>query len=197
MDIETQLRDGQVQLRFPQMTLDEFITFCQHNTDLNLERNAEGDVIAMPPADAWGDSRNAEFVADLILWNRARSEPGIVFGPSAGFTLPNGAVRSPDAAWISRKRWDSLSTDAKAAFAQICPEFVVEILSPTDSLVKTQQKMKEYLANGAELGWLFDRKNRTVYIYRPEKDVVTLTEVTEIAGDPEMPGLLIRLDQIF
>ena len=184
-------------LALPRMTHDEFRAFCQRNPDLITELSAEGKLIIMPPADAFGDSRNMEIIGDLIIWNRALPQPGLTFGPSAGFTLPNGAVRSPDAAWISATHWNALTPAQQKTFAHICPEFVVELMSPSDRLKETQAKMDEYMANGAILGFLIDRKTKQVHIYRPGQKTQVLTNRAFVSGDPELPGFVLPLDRIF
>jgi len=150
----------------------------------------------MAPADGFSDSRNTEFTIDLGIWNRSLATPGITFGPSAGFTLPNGAVRSPDVAWISAARWNALPAALSAPFPHIAPDFVVEIMSPSDRLVKAQEKMGEYRDNGVRLGWLIDRANRTVYVYRPGVPVETLSDPATMSGDPELPGLVVNMTRV-
>jgi Uma2 family endonuclease len=190
-------KEGEVLLRAPRWTDAEFYEFCQRNSLLSIERTAEGDIRVMPPADDFTDSRNLEFTIDLGLWNRGLSVPGIAFGPSAGFTLPNGAVRSPDAAWISADRWNALPANLRSPFAHIAPDFVVEILSPSDRKNRAVEKMEEYLANGVRLGWLIDRANRTVSVYRPGVPVEVLADPTTLSGDPELPGLIVNMARVF
>ena len=197
MDVETLFTEERPYLLIRKVTHAEFAAFALANPDLRCEHSAQGDLILMPPADAWGDSRNTEFNADLIIWNRRLPMPGIVFGQSAGFVLPNGATRSPDASWISAARWNALSPEERRGFAPICPDFVMEMLSPSDRLSETQRKMEEYLANGAALGFLIDRKNRTVYIYRPNTPVEVLHDTATLSGDPELPGFSLSLTHIF
>jgi Uma2 family endonuclease len=150
----------------------------------------------MAPADTFGDSRNFEIGLDLGFWNRALSTPGVAFGPSAGFTLPNGAVRSPDVAWISAAHWNALPTNLRAPFAHIAPDFVIEIMSPSDRLKKAREKMDEYIANGVKLGWLVDRTQRKVYIYRPNVPTETLNDPATVSGDPELPGLTVNIARV-
>jgi Uma2 family endonuclease len=113
------------------------------------------------------------------------------------FVLPNGANRSPDAAWVRADRWNALTTDEQEAFAPLCPDFVVELMSPSDRLAETQAKMDEYVANGARLGWLIDRKNRTIHVYRPGRPVEILPDPASVSGDPELPGFVLDLRRIF
>ena len=124
----------------------------------------------------------------------------MAFGATAGFTLPNGAVRSPDAAWISAANWNAIPSALRSPvipFSHIAPEFVVEIMSPSDRLPKAQEKMDEYIGCGVRLGWLVDRANRTVYVYRPNVAVRTLLDSATVSGDPELPGLSVNMARVF
>jgi Uma2 family endonuclease len=181
----------------PRISHREFVRLCQRHPDLRVERTEEGKLIFMPPVEADGDSRNVEIIIELGLWNRSLPEPGKTFGPSAGFTLPSGATRSPDAAWISAARWSALTATERRGFAHICPEFVVELLSPSDSLTETQTKLAEYLTNGAQLGLLIDCKRKVVEIYRPGQPVQTLTNPKAVSCEPELPGFTLPLERIF
>jgi len=149
------------------------------------------------PADSFGDSRNAVVIGELYVWNSALPVPGIMFGASAGFTLSNGAVRSPDAAWISADRWNALPQAVRAPFAHIAPDFVIEIMSPSDRLTKAREKMEEYLTNGVRLGWLLDRATRTAYIYRPGVPAETVENPAVLRGDPELAGLTVNTARVF
>lgn len=179
-----------------QMTLAQFYEFCQANPDLRIERTATGEVVIMPPTFSDTGNRNFNLAAQLGAWTE-QDGTGIGFDSSAGFTLPNGATRSPDASWIKLERWDTLTAEQKASFAPICPNFVIELRSAGDSLVKLQEKMQEYITNGASLGWLIDRKSRTVYQYRPNCEPVALEQPEPISGEPELPGFVLRLAKIW
>ena len=181
----------------PRISYREFVRLCQRHPNLRVERTHEGKLIFMPPAEADGDSRNVEILIDLGLWNRSLPELGKTFGPSAGFTLPSGATRSPDAAWISAARWNALTATERRGFAHICPEFVVELLSPSDSLPETQAKLVEYLTNGTQLGLLIDRKRKVVEIYRPGQAVQVVTNPNSINCDPELSGFTLSLERVF
>ena len=185
------------ELALPYITHDEFEAFCRRNPDLVAELSAEGKLIIMAPADAFGDSRNTEITTDLVIWNRAMPQPGIVFGPSAGFTLPNGAIRSPDAAWIPASKWNALTDAQRETFSHICPDFVLELMSSSDRLRPTQQKMDEYIANGARLGFLIDRKTRQVHVYRPKEKPQILMNPATVSGDPELPGFVLDMRRVF
>jgi Uma2 family endonuclease len=154
----------------------------------------------MPPVDGLTSSRNAELCTDLGTWNQDLTTPGIGFGSSAGFTLPNGAVRSPDASWVSAANWNAVPASLRSPavpFSHVAPDFVVEIMSPSDRLKKTQDKMSEYIANGVKLGWLIDRANRIVYVYRPTAPMDTLTDPATVSGDPALPGLTVNMARVF
>ena len=178
------------------MTHRQFYEFCQANRDLRIERTATGDVIVMPPAFSDTGNRNLNIAAQLWNWTE-QDGTGIAFDSSAGFTLPNGATRSPDASWIRSDRWNALSEEQKASFAPICPDFAIELRSSSDSLSSLQAKMQEYIVNGALLGWLIDRKNRTVHIYRPDRAPQILDNPEIVSGDPDLPGFVLKLSRIW
>lgn len=179
-----------------QMTNEQFYEFCQANGDLRIERTANGEVIIMPPAFSDTGNRNFNIAAQLGNWTE-QDGTGIGFDSSTGFTLPNGAMRSPDASWIELKRWNALTDAQKASFAPICPSFVIELRSSSDRLIKLQEKMQEYIDNGASLGWLIDRQNRKVYIYRPNREVEILDNPEAVNGNPELPGFVLRMTKIW
>ncbi|MBD2726504.1 Uma2 family endonuclease [Nostoc sp. FACHB-892] len=179
-----------------QMTNEQFYEFCQANGDLRIERTANGEVIIMPPAFSDTGNRNFNIAAQLGNWTE-QDGTGIGFDSSAGFTLPNGAMRSPDASWIELERWNALTDAQKASFAPICPSFVIELRSLSDRLNKLQEKMQEYIDNGTSLGWLIDRQNRKVYIYRPNREVEILDNPEAVSGNPELPGFILRMGKIW
>ena len=177
------------------MTTEQFYEFCQANHDLRIERTASGEVIIMPPA--FSDTGNRNFKIAVQLGNWAELDgTGEPFDSSAGFTLPNGATRSPDASWIKLERWNALTEEQKASFAPICPDFVIELRSKSDTLSGLQDKMQEYIANGASLGWLIDRKNRKVYIYRPNQEPEILDNPETVSG-AVLPGFVLRMAKIW
>lgn len=178
------------------MTRDQFYAFCQANPDLRIERTASGDVVIMP--SAFSDTGNRNFNLAAYLWVWAEQDgTGLGFDSSSGFTLPNGATRSPDAAWIKSERWNALSDAEQASFAPICPDFVIELRSASDALSSLKAKMQEYIDNGASLGWLIDRKNRTVYIYRPNQPPQTLENPNQVSGNPELLGFSLPMAKIW
>jgi len=178
------------------MTPEQFYEFCLANRDLQIERTASGDVVIMPPA--FSDTGNRNFNLAAQLWNWVEQDgTGIGFDSSSGFTLPNGATRSPDISWIKLERWNALTEEQKASFAPICPDFVIELRSSSDTLTSLQDKMQEYMANGALLGWLIDRKNLTVHVYRPNQEPEILDNPETVSGDPELPEFVLRMAKIW
>jgi Uma2 family endonuclease len=178
------------------MTQAQFYEFCQANQELRIERTAQGEVIIMPPAFSDTGNRNFNIAAQLGVWTE-QNGMGIGFDSSAGFTLPNGATRSPDASWIKLERWNALTAAAQASFAPICPDFAIELRSASDTLISLQTKMQEYIDNGASLGWLIDRKNRQVYIYRPDRSLEVLEQPEFVTGAPELPGFGLKMAKIW
>jgi Uma2 family endonuclease len=178
------------------VSLSDFQRLCSLNQETRLERSAEGDLILMPPESSWSGHRNSKISQYLGLW--ADQHGGFEFGSSAGFILPNGACRSPDSSWISIERWTSLSADDRSGFARICPDFVVELRSPSDSLTTLQSKMQEYMANGSKLGWLIDPSTKTVMIYRlGQESPESLINPPQLSGETILPGFILNLSVIF
>ncbi len=175
---------------------DQFFELCQINGDIRIERNAEGELLIMPPEGSHTGSRSARITVRLGMWAE-QDGTGIYFGSSAGFTLPNNAVRSPDASWIQSSRWEQLPVEQRQVFAPICPDFVLELRSPSDTLADLRAKMQEYLDNGARLGWLIDPEPRQVYVYRPETPVERLDSPEAISGDPILPGFVLDMSEIW
>jgi len=178
------------------MTDDQFFQLCQNNRELRFERNANGELIIMSPAGGETGNRNGRLNQQLFNWTDADGT-GIAFDSSTGFKLPNGADRSPDASWIKLERWDALTDEEKRKFPPICPDFVIELLSPSDSLKTTQEKMKEYIDNGVRLGILINRKSRQVEIYRPGKEVEVLDSPTTVSGEEVLKGFVLNLGMIW
>lgn len=173
-----------------------FFEFCRINDDLRIEMNKNGDVIIMPPTTSETGRKNNNLATDVTIWAR-KDATGIVFDSSTGFTLPNGAKRSPDVSWIKNERWNALSESEKNKFAQICPDFVIELRSKTDSLQILQAKMTEYIENGAELGWLIDSANRKIYVYRPNIEVEILEKPEIVSGEPLLKHFELELKEIW
>jgi Uma2 family endonuclease len=171
---------------------EDFFKFCQLNRDLRIERTKEGDLIIMPPTGSETGAQNFSLTVQFGIWVRDDAT-GLGFDSSAGFTLPNGAVRSPDLAWVKHERWNALSNEEKRVFAPICPDFVVELPSPSDSLTDLHAKMADYVESGAQLGWLIDPLERRVYIYKPHCDVECLDRPGTISGEPLLSGFVLDL----
>lgn len=179
-----------------ELTDEQFFQLCQLNSDLRLERTAEGDIVVMPPTGGEASNRNSEITRQMGNWTK-RDGTGAAFESSAGFTLPNGADRSPDAAWVSHERLAQLTPEEKRKFIPLCPDFVIELLSPSDSLAATQAKMVEYMENGARLGFLIHPDARRVYVYRPGVPIEELKDVNEVPADPELPGFTLDLADVW
>ena len=182
----------------PALEMDEeqFFQFCQLNRDLRIERTAEGDLEIMPPTGGETGSRNFKIALQLGTWTE-QDGTGVAFDSSTGFRLPNGATRSPDAAWVRRERLADLTADQKQKFLPLCPDFVVELRSPTDSLPLLQDKMREYVENGARLGWLLDPTEHRVYVYRPGSEVEQLDGVYSLSGETELPEFTMDLRKVW
>ncbi|AFY45567.1 Uma2 family endonuclease [Nostoc sp. PCC 7107] len=179
-----------------QLTREQFYQLCEENPDLKLERNAQGELIIMPPTGGETGKSNSHVNGQIWFWND-QHQLGEVFDSSTGFTLPNSADRSPDVSWVAKSRWDALTKEQKEKFIPLCPDFVIEILSPNDSLKKTQNKMQEYIENGCRLGWLINRKKQEVEIYRPGKDVEILKSPQTLSGEDVLPGFVLNMQKIW
>ncbi len=194
MDVPTITLPSTLELKID-LTDEQFFQLCQNNRDLQFERTASGELLIMPPTGSDTGRRNVKITTQLDIWN-SQNNLGEVFDSSSGFKLPNGADRSPDASWVPRERWEALTPEQQEGFAPICPDFAVELHSPSDSLKKIQEKMQEYIENGARLGWLIDRKNRRVEIYRPNRDVEILENPATLSGEDVLPGFVLDLTPI-
>jgi Uma2 family endonuclease len=178
------------------MTDEQFFAFCQQNRDYRIERNATGEITIMPPTGSETGNRNFDLIVQLGIWTR-QNGTGIGFDSSAGFTLPNGAMKSSDAAWIKLEKWHTLTPEQQQKFAPICPDFIIELRSPSDNLQPLKDKLQEYIANGVSLGWLIDRKNRKVYIYRPNSEVECLDNPATLSGESILPEFVLQLSTIW
>ncbi len=178
------------------VTQEQFQQIAFTNRELRLERKATGELIVMPPTGSYTSKGNQDISGQLWLWNR-KSKLGVVFDSSGGFQLPNGANRSPDASWVKLERWEVLTPTEREGFAPICPDFVVELRSKSDNMEPLREKMREYIANGAILGWLIDRKNRKVEIYRQEQDVEILDCPMSLSGEDVLPGFVLDLTEVW
>jgi Uma2 family endonuclease len=179
-----------------ELTDEQFFQLCIDNRDLRFERTASGGLIIMPPTGSETGNFNIDLSYQLQSWSRQNKHLGIAFDSSTGFKLPDGTDISPDGAWIRRDSWDALTAEEKKKFAPICPDFVVELRSTTDSLETLRAKMKVYVKNGARLGWLLDRKNRKVEISRQDSDVEILDSPATLSGEDVLPGFVLDLSDI-
>jgi Uma2 family endonuclease len=174
---------------------EDFWRLCQENPDLRLERTAEGELIVMPPAAPDGSQRNAGLTAQLWAWNQ-QANLGVVFDSSAGFTLPNSAIRGPDASWMTSERWARIPKEERLKFSHVCPDFIAELRSTSDTMKDLRDKMREYLAQGARLGWLIDPMGGKVELYRPSRPVETLEKPATLSGEDVLPGFVLDLKGI-
>jgi Uma2 family endonuclease len=175
---------------------EEFFEMCRQNPDLRIEMSKEGDVIIMPPTGGETSKHNFSLIVKLGVWAE-KDGTGIGFESNALFILPNGAKRSPDMSWIKLERWNALPPEERKSFPHICPDFVVELRSPSDSLKATKEKMEEYLENGAQLGWLIDPQQKKVYVYQPGQEVVELDHPAAVSGEPLLKGFTLDLTDYF
>jgi len=178
------------------VTPEEFEELCVKYDELRLELTSTGELIVMPPTGAETGRQNADLTYQLMAWTK-KDATGVCFDSHTGFTLPNGAIREPDGAWIRREKWDSLTKQQRQRFGPWCPDFVVELSSPTDRVSELRNKMVEYMENGASLGWLIDPLKRRVYIYEPDQEVVILDNPETVSAHPLLPGFTLNLTAIW
>jgi Uma2 family endonuclease len=193
-DIET---DSPIRIQPARRMSDaEFYAFCAANPDLRIERTAEGEIEIMPPTGGETAHRNAGLTAQLYNWAR-RDGRGQAFDSNVEYILPSGAARSPDASWVLRSRLAKLTPEQKKKFPPLCPDFVVELRSPSDRLAQVQAKMREWIANGAKLGWLIDPEARSAYIYRPGQTTERLINPRRVEGDGPVAGFVLEMADIW
>ena len=178
------------------VTLEQFEEICRKYRKLRLELTSTGELIAMPPTGAETSRQNFNLTGQLEAWSK-QDGTGVCFASSAGFILPNGAIRSPDASWIKREKWESLTAQQRKKFAPFCPDFAVELRSPSDTLTELFLKMFEYMENGTSLGWLIDPYKRKVYVYRPNEQTVVLENPETVSADPLLPGFTLDLTELW
>ncbi|MEC4806341.1 MAG: Uma2 family endonuclease [Jaaginema sp. PMC 1080.18] len=178
------------------VTPEQFEILAACNRELQLERTAQGELIVNPPTGWETGKRNFSIIGQLYRWYEDYQQ-GEAFDCNTGFILPNGANRSPDACWISQERWNPLTVEQKGTFPQICPDFVVELRSASDSLKSLQEKMQEYMENGARLGWLIDPQNRTVAVYKVGLEVEVLSNPIELSGEDVLPGFVLNMRRVW
>lgn len=205
--VDTKLIGGMMREWTPQMRLnlvpksyklsdDDFFDFCRENADYRIEMDKHGDIEVMPPTGAETGIRNFKLTGRFTVWVE-KDGTGQGFDSSTAFILPNGATRSPDLSWMKLEKLNAIPRAKRKKFAPVCPDFVVELHSETDSLKKLQSKMEEYIENGASLGWLIDALKRNVYIYRPDTEVAILNDPKEISGGELLKGFTLKMSEIW
>lgn len=175
---------------FVELSDDQFYQLCRNHRELKFERTAQGELLIVSPVGGEGGSREADLIGDLVFWNR-RTKMGKVFSSSTCFKLPNGANRSPDAAWVSWERWSQLTLEQQKKFPPICPDFVIELRSESDALEPLQQKMQEYINNGLRLGWLINPQDQQIEIYKANQPKQVLQNADQVDGDNILPGFVV------
>ncbi|OQY45164.1 MAG: hypothetical protein B6242_11075 [Anaerolineaceae bacterium 4572_78] len=180
-----------------ELTHDIFATICQYNQRFHFERTYKGELMIFHPAFTGTGGKNSYISGMLFMWNE-KMRLGIAFDSSTGFTLPNSAIRSPDASWIPHERWNKLThQEQHEQFSPICPDFVVELMSFSDRLKPTKEKMEEWQTNGCRLGWLIDTKNENVYIYRGDGSTDMIKSFDDIAsGEDVLPDFELALERL-
>lgn len=175
---------------------DQFYCLCRNNPDIKFEVTTKGELIVMSPTGGETGNYNSEINAEFVIWNR-QTQLGKVFDSSTCFIFPNGAKRSPDVAWIHKQRWETLTSEQKEKFPPIAPDFVLELMSPSDSLKAVREKMLDYQENQVKLGWLINQKNQQVEIYRLEQPTEILEYPLTLSGEKVLPGFTLDLTLIW
>lgn len=178
------------------MTDDEFLKFCKEHEGWQIEMTKEGDLIFMPGTGGLTGNRSAKIIARGVIWAE-EDNTGLAFDSDTIFQLPNGARRLPDFSWITNTRWNDLSKEEQEGIVPLCPDFVIELRSRTDSLEELQNKMNEYIENGTQLGWLIDPQEKRMHIYRPNNEVETLDNPQEVLGEPLLKGFVLKMKEIW
>ncbi len=175
---------------------EEFFEFCQQNRDLRIERSSKGDIIIMPPTGGETGTQNFELIGTFWSWVK-KDGTGKGFDSSTGFSLPNGAKRSPDLAWVRNEKWEKLSKEQRRKFPPLTPDFVVELLSESDSLAMVQEKMGEYIGSGAQLGWLIDPFGKKIHVYRAHAPIEVLDNPQTVTGEPLLIGFVLDVQSLW
>jgi Uma2 family endonuclease len=178
------------------LTAEDFDQLCRDNPELRMELTATGELILMSPTGSKTGAINFKIARQFGNWVEA-DRTGIGFDSSTLFVLPNGARRSPDVSWIKRERWDALTEEEQEGFAPLCPDFIIELRSRSDNLPPLEDKMLEYVANGAQMAWLIDPLRKRVYIYRPNRKAEILEDPETVSGDPELPGFKLDVCELW
>ena len=178
------------------ITDEQFYQLCLQNPEIKFERTVDRELIIMSPTGGGTGKRNSEILIELGIWNR-QQKSGVIFDSSTGFILPNGSIRSPDVAWIPNYKWEQISLQEQEKFISLCPDFIVELRSQSDRLKLLQEKMVEYTENGTRLGWLINRKDRTVEIYRAGTEKEVLHNPTNLSGEDVLSDFVLNLELIW
>lgn len=178
------------------LTAERFYVLCWTNRDLRLELTARGELVVMAPAGGKSGNRNFNLTGQFYAWLVDHEDSGVGFDSSTGFVLPNQAIRSPDLAWLRRERWEMLTDEQREQFVPLCPDFVVELRSASDELKPLQEKLQEYIDNGARLGWLIDPQNQQVEIYGSGTGTEVLRTPVSLSAEPLLPGFVLDLGAI-
>ena len=194
---ELLVQDGmELKLPLPELTDDEFFDFCAANSDYRIERTAGGKIVILAGTGGETGNLNAEITAQLHMWAKI-DRRGVAFDSGTMFLLPNGAMRSPDAAWVSKARWTDIPKETRRRFLPLCPDFLMELTSPSDRLPAVQKKMSEWMTAGCQLAWILHPPQKAVYIYRPGRELEILEEPTQVAGEGPVQGFTLDLDSIW
>ena len=184
-------------LRTPnRLSDDQLLEFCAANDLFRIERNPAGELIVMTPAGGKTSNSESYLSRELDIWTEQDAR-GIAFNANGGFSLPDGSVRAADAAWLSLQKWNSLSSEQQSKFIPFCPEFVIELRSPSDSLTELEQKMSDWMANGAQLAWLIDPLRKLAVIYRPGQEPATLTRPEFLHGEGPVEGFVLKMQRLW
>jgi Uma2 family endonuclease len=178
------------------LTAEQFRQLCRDNPDLRLELTSNGDLMVMPPTGSKTGQRNANLTRQLTAW-AGKDGTGVAFDSSTGFTLPDGAILSPDASWVRFERWNALTVEEQEGFAPVCPDFVIELKSYGNTLKTLQEKMQQYIQNGTQLAWLIDPLARLVYVYRPDEAVELLSGASIVFASPTLDGFGLQLAELW
>lgn len=178
------------------LTEEQFEELCRNNPDLKFEMSAKGELIIVPPTSPESGWRNSDLTTEVNLWSR-KDKTGIVFDSSTLFTFPNGAKRSPDVSWMTKEKWESLSSSERRKFSRVVPDFVIELLSPTDKLADAREKMEEYIENGVRLGWLIDPVEQKVYVYRAGGETEILDNPERVSGEDVLKEFELKVREIW
>ena len=177
------------------LTEEQFFNLCIRNKDLRIERDKHQNIIIMAPTGSETGNTNLEIGSEVRNWNK-ESKLGYTFDSNTGFTMPNNAMRSPDVSWIPKEKWEKIPKDDRKRFAHICPDFIIELVSESDSVKDTMEKMEEWIENGCRLGWLINPETRTTYIYRPNLKMIKVPFSEKLSGEDVLVGFELKLDSI-